>query len=62
MNEQKTKLSNEVQAKEQALTKITGLEKDAEKLNHQKNQLQEEGQLEKAALQSDIHKLKESED
>ena len=44
------------------MTKITGLEKDTEKLNHQKNKLQEESQLEKTALQSDIVKLKESED
>jgi len=44
------------------LTKITGLEKDGVKLNHQNNQLQEESHLEKAALQTDILKLKESED
>ena len=44
------------------MTKISGLEKDTEKLNHQNNQLKEESQLEKAALQSDILKLKESED
>ena len=44
------------------MTKISGLEKDTENLNHQNNQLKEESQLEKAALQSDILKLKESED